>query len=135
MDTAASSGNVYQSASTQAYAIPINTALSIARQIESGQASSTIHIGEAAMLGVEVETGRSNSGATIQSVIPNTPAASAGLAAGDVIVSLNGQTVSSPSDLSSLMANHHPGDQVVIGYSNASGQHTVTVTLATGPPA
>ena len=34
--------------------IPINTALSIARQIEGGQASSTVHIGETAFLGVGI---------------------------------------------------------------------------------
>ena len=45
MDTAASSASGYQNVSTQAYAIPIGTALSVAKKIEAGQASSTIHIG------------------------------------------------------------------------------------------
>jgi S1-C subfamily serine protease len=143
IDTAASSGNQFQSASTatQAYAIPIDTALSIADEIEGGQASSTVHIGEAAMIGVEVETtseasGSSESGAFVAAVIPGTPAASAGLLAGDLIVSLNGQAVDSPSALSSLMSSHHPGDRVTIGYDNSSGQsETLTLTLAAGPPA
>jgi S1-C subfamily serine protease len=141
IDTAASAGNQFQSASTEAYAIPIDTALSIADAIESGQASSTIHIGEAAMIGVEVETaseasGSSASGAYIAAIIPGTPAASAGLVAGEVIVSLNGQAVDSPSALSSLMSSHHPGDRVTIGYDNSSGQlETLTLTLAAGPPA
>jgi S1-C subfamily serine protease len=141
IDTAASAGNQFQSASTEAYAIPIDTALSIADAIESGQASSTIHIGEAAMIGVEVETaseasGSSASGAYIAAIIPGTPAASAGLVAGEVIVSLNGQAVDSPSALSSLMSSHHPGDRVTIGFDNSSGQlETLTLTLAAGPPA
>jgi S1-C subfamily serine protease len=142
IDTAASSGSQFQSTATQAYAIPIDTALSIAGQIESGQGSSAIHIGEAAILGVEVEAngstfgGSSEPGALIAAVLPGTPAAAAGLAAGDVIVSLNGQAVDSPSALSSLMANHHPGDRVTVGYDSSSGQlSTVTVTLAAGPPA
>jgi len=142
IDTAAaSSGNQYQSATSQAYAIPIDTALTIARQIESGQGSSTVHIGETGILGVEVEpsgsSGNSSApGALIAAVVAGAPAASAGLVAGDVIVSLDGQAVDSPSVLSSLMSSHHPGDRVTVGYDNSSGQlHTVTLTLAAGPPA
>ena len=57
MDTAASSGsNGFSTSSTQAFAIPINTAVSVAKQIEAGNASSTIHIGKTGFLGVEVES-------------------------------------------------------------------------------
>jgi S1-C subfamily serine protease len=141
IDTAASGGSQFQSTSSQAYAIPIDTALTIAHEIESGQGSSTIHIGEAGMLGVEVEGTGSNgtssgAGALIVATVSGSPAAGAGLVAGDVIVSLNGQAVDSPTDLSSLMNSHHPGDQVTLGYDDSSGQlHTVTLTLAAGPPA
>jgi S1-C subfamily serine protease len=61
MNTAASATNGQQSvAGTQstlesdAYAIPIQTALTIADKIETGQASSTIHIGLHGFLGVEL---------------------------------------------------------------------------------
>ena len=141
IDAAAASGNQYQSATSQAYAIPIDHALSIAHQIESGQGSSTIHIGAAAMLGVEVEptggtsSGTSQPGALIASIIPSTPAAAAGLAAGDVITSVNGQAINSPNDLSTQMGELHPGDKITIGYTNANGQHeTVSLTLGSGPP-
>jgi len=143
IDTAASSGSQFQSASSnqsQAFAIPISTALNVASEIESGQGSSTVHIGTAAMLGVEVEAsgaaGVSGSGAVIAGVIPGSPAASAGLVAGDAIVSLNGQAVGSPTALSSLMNSHHAGDRVTVGFDDSSGQlHTATVTLMAGPPA
>src|ERR1700761_8198245 len=63
MNTAASSGTQFQSASdqaaVQAYAIPIDNAESIAKQIDGGQDSSTVHIGATAFLGIE--TGGSNS--------------------------------------------------------------------------
>jgi S1-C subfamily serine protease len=67
VDTAASAGFSFQSndqsSGTQGFAIPINTALSIARQIEAGNASSTVHIGTTAFLGVEVSPpGSSSSG-------------------------------------------------------------------------
>ncbi len=39
---------------TQAFAIPVAKATAIAGQIEAGQASSTVHLGATAFLGVEV---------------------------------------------------------------------------------
>ena len=65
MNTAASSGTQFQSesgqsAAVQAYAIPIDNAESIAKQIEAGQGSSTVHIGATAFLGIE--SGGSSSG-------------------------------------------------------------------------
>jgi S1-C subfamily serine protease len=64
MDTAASAGFSFQTnggQGNQGFAIPINTALSLARSIESGNGSSTIHIGATAFLGVEVSPGGSSS--------------------------------------------------------------------------
>ncbi len=61
MDTAASSGSE-QDVATQAYAIPIGTALSVAKKIEAGQASSTIHIGPTAFLGIGVGTSSDSTG-------------------------------------------------------------------------
>lgn len=64
MDTAASSGFQFsspQSSNSQGFAIPINDALSVAKQITSGNASSTVHIGPTAFLGVEVSSSSSNS--------------------------------------------------------------------------
>ncbi len=54
MDTAASADSGYQVSATQAYAIPINTALSVAHKIIAGQASSTIHIGPTGFLGLGI---------------------------------------------------------------------------------
>jgi len=67
MNTAASSGTQFQSesgqsAAVQAYAIPIDNAESIAKQIEAGQGSSTVHIGATAFLGIESDGSSSGSG-------------------------------------------------------------------------
>ena len=65
LDTAASAGTSFQyngdSSGTQGFAIPIDTALSIARAIEAGSGSSTVHIGETAFLGVEINAASSSS--------------------------------------------------------------------------
>ena len=57
MITAANTGTSGQSPSsgdTLGFAIPINSALAIARQIAAGQASATVHIGLPGFLGVQV---------------------------------------------------------------------------------
>jgi len=137
MDTAAGSSGQFQTAAEQAYAIPIGTALKIADQIESGQASSTIHIGNPAFLGIELSNDQSSAGsngAAIAGVVDGTPAAQAGLAAGDVITGVDNTQVSSSSDLSTALASHKAGDSVRISWTDQSGQsHSANVTLIAGP--
>jgi S1-C subfamily serine protease len=57
MDTAGSGGNFPNAQSSDGYAIPIDTALSIARQIAAGQASSTIMLGYPAFMGIYIASG------------------------------------------------------------------------------
>ncbi|HUZ10666.1 MAG TPA: trypsin-like peptidase domain-containing protein [Acidimicrobiales bacterium] len=152
IDTAASSGFSFQSGNA-GFAIPINSALTIARQIVGGHASSTVHVGPTAFLGVEVRAPSSQgssgglgfgsgggsstttNGAAVVGVPSGTPASTAGLAAGDVITSVDNSAVGSSSDLTAVLGTHHPGDRVEVGWVDASGQqHTATVQLASGPP-
>jgi S1-C subfamily serine protease len=137
MDTAASAGTRFSSAAGQAFAIPIDHALAVAAQIKAGQASATVHIGPSPFLGVSIQPGAgSTSGAAVAGVESGTPAASAGLAAGDTIVSVDGHAVTSPSDLTALISPHHPGDTIKVGWVDQSGaSHSATVKLATGPVA
>jgi S1-C subfamily serine protease len=143
MDTAASAGFGFQGISaTDAYAIPIAKALTIAHAIASGKASATVHVGATAFLGIEVEpvatpgyVGASGSGAWIAGVVSGGPAASAGLAAGDVITALNGHTVSSPAAVSAFVLTKKPGAKISVAYVDVSGaSHTTSVTLGSGPP-
>jgi S1-C subfamily serine protease len=157
IDTAASQGFTFQSSANQGYAVPINDALTIAHQIESGKGSTTTHVGATAFLGVQLSSsanqgssngsfggfsggsGSSNSGtsgAPVSGVLSGGPAAQAGLASGDFITSLGGQSVDSATTISAILVGHHPGDKVQIGWVDSSGQsHTATVTLGSGPPA
>jgi len=147
MDTAASSSNSTQpgttaEVSTTAFAIPISRAVAIAGQIEAGTASSTVHTGATAFLGVAVESqsqnsfGQASTGATIEGSIAGTPAAQAGLANGDTIQTLAGTQITSPSELQTVIERYHPGDKVTVTWTDQLGQtHSATVTLATGPAA
>ena len=193
---------------TQAFAIPITRASSIASQIEAGTPSSTVHIGATAFLGVETSSsgvgsfggnipgfggnGGNNipgfggnggnyipgfggsggdfpgfggtipgfggdiggyaggsgggyasgsgsgstggSGVAISGVVSGSAAAQAGLTGGDQITSVAGHTVTSSSQIQSVLGNYHPGDKISIGWTDQSGQsHTATVTLTAGP--
>lgn len=144
MDTAASSGNsggfgTTAATTTTAFSIPINRAIAIANEIESGQTSATVHIGASAFLGIEVassdgQSGQAGSGAPVAGVVSGTAAAAAGISGGDTIQSVGGRQVVSGSDLQSVMQRHHPGDKVSITWSDEFGQtHTATVTLTAGP--
>lgn len=146
MDTAASAGFRFDSTGNRAYAVPINTALTIARQIESGIRSGTAHVGPTAFLGVNVQSSDrvgaggsgetpSGSGAQIADVLDGGPAASAGLVAGDVITSVDGRTVTSADSLTAVMLDERPGGAVTVTYLDPSGQQrSATVTLSSGPP-
>ncbi|WP_225992405.1 S1C family serine protease [Actinomadura montaniterrae] len=116
------------------YAIPSDRALAIARQIARGQASSTVHIGRTAMLGVKVRSGDTQ-GAQVVEVVPGTPADEAGVPVGATIISLGGATVDSPTTLTGLMLAHHPGETVRMEWFTAQGARTAaTLQLADGPP-
>jgi S1-C subfamily serine protease len=158
MDTAANTSGFApdQSVATTGFAIPINTAISIADQIAAGHASSTVHIGLGGFLGITAGDANNpsgcagsggtgggfgggfggytppvSSGALICEVYPGTPADSAGLTSGDVITAVNGQTVTSSDGLTSLMAGDHPGDTLTITYVDTSGaKHQTNVTLS-----
>src|SRR3989440_3002823 len=83
MDTAASVGFQFQ-ASSEGFAIPINRAVALAKQIEAGRASATVHIGSTPFLGVSVATAADQSvaGAGVAGVVSRSPAHPAGIVTG-----------------------------------------------------
>ena len=144
INTAASTrrGGFQLHSQTQAFAIPINRALGIARQVEAGRASATVHIGATGFLGVEVvpaSRARAHGvavghGVAIGGVFSGSPASRAGLVAGDVIVAADGRSVGSPLALQSVLGRHHPGDHVPVSWTDKAGaRHSATVVLMTGP--
>jgi S1-C subfamily serine protease len=136
MDTAASVGFRFQ-AGGDGYAIPINTALSFARLILAGRSSATVHIGSTPFLGLSVPSqDDAPSGVTVASVVPNGPAAQAGIGQGDVITSINGKAIGSFGELSKALLRFNAGTTVTLGVVNGvSGlAATVSVTTTSGPP-
>jgi S1-C subfamily serine protease len=146
MDAAASSTNgtyVAQGTRSQSFAIPINQALGVAKAIESGPVTAGVHVGPTGFLGVAVvppsmvgPLAPQTQGVVIGAALRGYPAAAAGIAKGDVITSVDGRAVSTPSSLTDLLATHHPGDTVQVAWTDQTGAtHSAAVKLASGPPA
>jgi S1-C subfamily serine protease len=146
MDTAASESFAFSSEGNQGFAIPLNAALAIARQIESGHGNATVHVGPTGFLGLLENTSDNQSflgdgaptvnGVEIENVVAGSPAQQAGIAYGDVVTAFDGHAVSTPEQLEHLMVTHSPGNKVTITWVGTAGQsHTTTLTLASGPPA
>ena len=138
----ASSGSDGTGSTTQGYTIPIDEALSIAKQIEAGDGAGSVHIGATAFIGIAIDSSQSGSGfgstegVEIAGANPGSPAESIGLTQGDVITAVAGTAVGSGTSIEQVLEGHHPGDKVSISWTDTSGQsHTATVTLATGPAA
>lgn len=127
------------SSAAHAFAIPIGKALAIARQIDAGRSSATVHVGPTPFLGIQVaavdDRSPGSSGAVIAALVPNGPAAAAGLTAGDVIVALGGKTISSPADIPTILLTRKPGGGISVRYVTADGRRSSTVVkLGSGPP-
>jgi S1-C subfamily serine protease len=135
MDTAASESYHFQShTAAKGFAIPIDTALAIANQIQSGAPSGSVHVGATAMLGVGVRSDQRGSGLGVRQVLRGSPAARAGIVPGDVITEFDGSAVTSDTTLTDLLDQHYPGDKVDVTWLGRFGQpHRATVTLVPGP--
>lgn len=153
MDTAAASGSSTQSATDIGFAIPINTAIHIAQQIQQSKGSSTITIDDKGFLGVQVVSiseaesaanglaGQvpppgASSGAYVAGVLEGTPAMQAGLRLGDVITAVNGKAVSNPQSLGTILGAERPGESVTVTWVRPNKTHqSATVTLTAHPVA
>lgn len=116
------------------YAIPIKTALSVASALESHLSGSDYTYGRPAFLGVSLATSGTNVTTRIGKVYSGTPAAKAGLVAGETITKVGSTAVSTATQLQRAVKAYSPGDTTTITYRTASGStHTATVTLTEGP--
>jgi S1-C subfamily serine protease len=134
MDTAASQTFRLESSGNEGFAIPIDTVQAIAGEIRQGQGSSTIHIGATALLGVLVN-GEGEEDVRVENVLSGSPAAAAGIGAGDLITSVDGTSIDSPTALIELMLQKHPGERVQVAWQTTAGAtQTATVSLTASSP-
>jgi S1-C subfamily serine protease len=141
IDTAASATRRFRAVGDSAgFAIPIDRALALVGQIRSGQASATVHLGVPGQLGVVMSDPASDpasgttTGVTVAEVMPGSPAANAGVAAGDVLTVVDGLTAIAPDAVAAQIKKHRAGEKINFSWIDSSDRHrTATVILAPGP--
>jgi putative serine protease PepD len=117
------------------FATPIDLAHRIAVQlVEQGRA---VH-GWLGVEGVDLPADDATSmdidgGAVVQHVLPDSPAAAAGLAEGDVITHVDGEPVESMPDLVVEVREREPGDEVEVGYVRDGAPAEADATIAERP--
>lgn len=113
------------------FAIPMTIANPLARQlISTGRADHPV-IGAAAHPVTSTQGGRPD-GLAVTDLLPDGPAANAGLAVGDVITEIDGDPAVTTEQLVLVSLRHEPGDTVTLTYRRGGREHTAQVTL--GPP-
>ncbi len=80
------------------------------------------------LLGVAVEP--ADNGAAVARVASGSPADDAGLEVGDVITEVDGETITGPVDLVTIIRSFEDGDEISITYERDGETTTVQVTLA-----
>jgi S1-C subfamily serine protease len=126
MTTAASTGG----SDIIGYAIPIAKVIQIAGDLENGTQNTRYEYGSPAFLGL----GLSGNTTRVGGVYAGTPAASAGVTAGDTITGVGTTRVRTATQLRQTVMAYSPGDQVRISWTDADGtSHIATVTLMAGP--
>lgn len=109
------------------FAVPIDIAKAVADRIVAGQAVSSGY------LGVSSTDATGETGAELQNVEAGSPAADAGLQAGDVVVSFDGRQVSSSIDLVAAVTPREPGETVPVTVVRDGEQIDIDVTLGQAP--
>ncbi len=119
------------------FAIPAEIAAPIVDQLKEGQAI------ERGYLGVSIEPVNDDladslgiarkRGEIVQLVQPDQAADKAGVRAGDIVLSVNGQAVTREQTLSYLVANIKPGTSIPLELIRDGKRRTVTATIAKRP--
>jgi 2-alkenal reductase len=120
------------------FAIESNAVKALVEQLIEDGTANRPYLG---IQGREVVEGPQNfeqqgevAGHEVMEVEPNTPAAEAGLQAGDVITAIDGQEIDADNSLVEvLIFEHVPGDTVELTIDRDGTEETVTVTLGERP--
>lgn len=86
---------------------------------------------DAGFLGVAVQP--ADGGVEVTEVESDSPAADAGLQAGDVITAIDDTEVTTPLALRSAVQEHSSGDEITVTYTRDGESNTAEVTLASQP--
>ena len=115
------------------FAIPIDVAMNVAEQLKN---TGKVQRGQLGVIIQEVSYGLAQSfgldkasGALIAKILPGSPAERAGLQAGDIIRSLNGEEIRSSGDLPVMVGSIMPGKEASLGVWRKGEEITVKIKL------
>jgi serine protease Do len=119
------------------FAIPADVADQVTKQLISGHPIQRGYIG-ATIQNYTAEMAEAQGmgdqrGAIVADLAPNGPSQKAGLAAGDVIVAINGHPVKSSSELTRQVAKAHPGDTLQLDVVRDGKHRTIPVRAGVRP--
>jgi putative serine protease PepD len=107
------------------FAVPSNTVRDVIPRLERGETIRRPYLG--------VSTAGGAGGVRVSEATAGGPAASAGLRAGDVIVSIGGDEVRDPDDVAAAIQDRRPGETVAIEIERDGDRRTLDVELGTRP--
>jgi serine protease Do len=116
------------------FALPSNTVAQVYNQLTGPE-----HRVQRGSIGIEFNAQESpaiarvygvQSGITVSSVVPDSPADHAGLKVGDTIFSVDGNQIKNGDELVGDIASRKPGDKIALGYFRNGKKEETTVTVA-----
>jgi serine protease Do len=119
------------------FAIPSDTVQSVVAQLEKGGKVTRGYLGvQIQPLSKELAEGlglATEKGALVDNAQEGSPAAAAGLQAGDVITAVNGEPIADARALSRKVAAFKPGSMVELTYLHGGKQQTASISLGIQP--
>jgi S1-C subfamily serine protease len=118
-------GQASANSGTMGLFIPSSLALGVADELAHN------HRVDHGWIGVDAQDAPGGTGAVVNSVLPSSPAAGAGIEPGDVVTAIDAHDVSSHADLQARLYTMPPGSTVTLERSGTT--RTVSVALAASP--
>ena len=135
IETNNTNGQGEGSSSGVGFATPSNSDARIAREIISTGHAHNAYVGVSLDPSVTGGAAIAKSSSTSSStpIVPGSPAAKAGLQAGDLITAVNGTPVASVNQFVATIANYAPGDTVTLTVNRSGSSKSIKLTLGAQP--